>query len=153
MSSLLRNRALGTVFRPFLRKWNRLPGQISCRTNVPRILQIFAPNFSEVNKRGRPSKWPPERLLSKFADFECAFSLYFLGENMTPNDPFLEGTFWDKFWRPIRSRELLFTPENFPKVFEEFSCCISSTVEYSPRIPAIIEFQIPGQKKIQEQAR
>ena len=30
---------------------------------------------------------------------------------MTPKDPFLEGTFWDKFWRPIRSRVLLFTPE------------------------------------------
>ena len=30
---------------------------------------------SEVNKRGRPSKWPPECLPSKFADFECAFSL------------------------------------------------------------------------------
>ena len=29
---------------------------------------------SEVNKRGRPSKWPPECLPSKFADFECAFS-------------------------------------------------------------------------------
>ena len=46
---------------------------------------------SEVNKRGRPSKWPPECLPSNFADFECAFSLYFLGENMTPKDPFLEG--------------------------------------------------------------
>ena len=33
------------------------------------------PLFSEVNKRGRPSKWPPECLPSKFADFECAFSL------------------------------------------------------------------------------
>ena len=32
---------------------------------------------------------------------------------MTPKDPFLEGTFWDKFWRPIRSRALLFTPEFF----------------------------------------
>ena len=31
--------------------------------------------FSEVNKRGRPSKWPPECLPSNFADFECAFSL------------------------------------------------------------------------------
>ena len=30
---------------------------------------------------------------------------------MTRKDPFLEGTFWDKFWRPIRSRALLFTPE------------------------------------------
>ena len=30
---------------------------------------------------------------------------------MTAKDPFLEGTFWDKFWRPIRSRALLFTPE------------------------------------------
>ena len=30
---------------------------------------------------------------------------------MTHKDPFLEGTFWDKFWRPIRSRALLFTPE------------------------------------------
>ena len=31
--------------------------------------------LSEVNKRGRPSKWPQECLPSKFADFECAFSL------------------------------------------------------------------------------
>ena len=31
--------------------------------------------LSEVNKRGRPSKWPPECLPSKFAYFECAFSL------------------------------------------------------------------------------
>ena len=30
---------------------------------------------------------------------------------MTPKDPFLEGNFWDKFWRPIRSRALLFTPD------------------------------------------
>ena len=39
---------------------------------------------------------------------------------MTPKGPFLEGTFWDKFWRPIRSRALLFTPELFlghPLVF------------------------------------
>ena len=37
---------------------------------------------------------------------------------MTPKDPFLEGTFWDKFWRPIRSRALLFTPDEFtPKIF------------------------------------
>ena len=28
---------------------------------------------SEVKKRGRPSKCPPECLPSKFADFECAF--------------------------------------------------------------------------------
>ena len=35
---------------------------------------------------------------------------------MTPKDPFLEGTFWDKFWRPIRSRALLFTPESDSKV-------------------------------------
>ena len=28
---------------------------------------------------------------------------------MTPKNPFLEGTFWEKFWRPIRSRALLFT--------------------------------------------
>ena len=30
---------------------------------------------------------------------------------MTPKNPFLVGTFWEKFWRPIRSRALLFTPE------------------------------------------
>ena len=30
---------------------------------------------------------------------------------MTPKDPFLKGTFWGKFWRPLRSRALLFTPE------------------------------------------
>ena len=43
---------------------------------------------------------------------------------MTPKDPFLEGTFWDKFWRPLRSRALLFTPEpgfraDFWEVVEE----------------------------------
>ena len=38
---------------------------------------------------------------------------------MTPKDPFLEGTFWDKFWRPIRSRALLFTPF-FPVFFPFF---------------------------------
>ena len=35
---------------------------------------------------------------------------------MTPKDPFLEVTFWDKFWRPIRSRVLLFTLENREKL-------------------------------------
>ena len=35
---------------------------------------------------------------------------------MTPKDPFLEGTFWDKFWRPIRSRALLFTPDSLLKI-------------------------------------
>ena len=34
-----------------------------------------AERSSEVNKRGRPSKWPPECPPSKFAGFECAFSL------------------------------------------------------------------------------
>ena len=83
--------------------------RVSCRTTeFAAELSEFS---SEVNKRGRPSKWPPECLPSKFVDFECAFSLQFLGENMTPKDPFLEGTFWDKFWRPIRSRALLFTPD------------------------------------------
>ena len=77
-----------------------------------RLFLYFLGKIAEVNKRGRPSKWPPECLPSKFADFERAFSLSFLGENMTPKDPFLEGTFWDKFWRPIRFRALLFTPEN-----------------------------------------
>ena len=81
------------------------------RRKSPRKPLYKTPPCSEVNKRGRPSKWPPECLPSTFADFECAFSLQFLGENMTPKDPFLEGTFWDKFWRPIRSRALLFTPD------------------------------------------
>ena len=34
---------------------------------------------------------------------------------MTPKDHLLEGTFWDKFWRPIRSRALLFTPDHRAK--------------------------------------
>ena len=49
---------------------------------------------------------------------------------MTPKDPFLEGTFWDKFWRPIRSRALLFTPESqtpeiarFPRQDKAMSHC------------------------------
>ena len=74
-------------------------------------VDFFWPLLSGVNKRGRPSKWPPECLPSKFADFECPFSRLCLGENMTPKDPFLAGTLWDKFWRPIRSRALLFTPD------------------------------------------
>ena len=65
------------------------------------VYAFFFSVLSEVNKRGRPSKWPSEWLPSKFADFEGAFSLWFLGENMTPKEPFLEGTFWDKFWRPL----------------------------------------------------
>ena len=40
---------------------------------------------------------------------------------MTPKDPFLEGTLWDKFWRPIRSRALLFTPDFFFCGFGPFS--------------------------------
>ena len=37
---------------------------------------------------------------------------------MTPKDPFLEGTFWDECWRPIRSRALLFTPESWGTLTE-----------------------------------
>ena len=45
---------------------------------------------------------------------------------MTLKDPFLEGTFWDKFWRPIRSRALLFTPDkSLRKQFLHASCLIS----------------------------
>ena len=35
---------------------------------------------------------------------------------MTPKAPFLEGTFWDKFWRPICSRALLFTPDRLTRL-------------------------------------
>ena len=73
-------------------------------------LNFFFRGRNVHQESGRPSKWPPECLPSKFADFECAFSLQFLGEKMTPKDPFLEGTFWDKFWRPIRSRALCSLP-------------------------------------------
>ena len=53
---------------------------------------------------------------------------------MTPKDPFLEGTFLDKFWRPIRSRALLFTPDLF---------CGS---EKSRKIPAKIPTKFRSQK-------
>ena len=43
---------------------------------------------SEVNKRGRPSKWPPERLPSKFGDFECAFPSDSLEKIWLPKTPF-----------------------------------------------------------------
>ena len=36
---------------------------------------------------------------------------------MTSKDPFLEGTFWDKSWRPTRCRALLFTPERCGDLF------------------------------------
>ena len=46
---------------------------------------------------------------------------------MTPKDPFLEGTFWEKFWRPLRSRVLLFTPERARlKVVSAFERLIGS---------------------------
>ena len=48
-------------------------------------------NPNAANKRGRPSKWPPERLPSKFADFECAFFPLIPWRNVTPKDPL--------FWR------------------------------------------------------
>ena len=41
---------------------------------------------------------------------------------MTPKDHFLEGTFWDKFWRPIRYRALLFTPEISSEIFPSDFC-------------------------------
>ena len=47
-----------------------------CLSSRRRLFPVSHPTkISEVNKRGRPSKWPPECLPSKFADFECAFSL------------------------------------------------------------------------------
>ena len=50
---------------------------------------------------------------------------------MTPKDPFLEGTFWDKFWRPIRSRALLFTPESeFPHTSAQTSRVSLKRPEY-----------------------
>ena len=41
---------------------------------------------------------------------------------MTPKDPFLEGTCWNKFWRPIRSRALLFTPDTRFTTLNCLSC-------------------------------
>ena len=38
---------------------------------------------------------------------------------MTRKDPYLEGTFWDKFWRPIRSWALLFAPDNRPNGIDD----------------------------------
>ena len=49
---------------------------------------------------------------------------------MTPKEPFLEGTFWDKFWRPIRFRALLFTPDcpfwDFPDFSGFFRICLGT---------------------------
>ena len=103
---------------PFKNEEKKSGEKIRERFAAPSDTHLLLKEESEVNKRGRPSKWPPERLPSEFADFECAFSLEFLGENMTPKNPFLEGTFWDKFSRPIRSRALLFTPERIAKPLE-----------------------------------
>ena len=47
--------------------------------------------FSAVNKRGRPSKWLPECLPSKFADFECAFPYNSLEKIWLPKTPFWRG--------------------------------------------------------------
>ena len=53
---------------------------------------------------------------------------------MTPKDPFLERTFWDKFWRPIRSRALLFTPElqnGFQIISSIISCVVAKHIMWT----------------------
>ena len=77
--------------------------------------------MSEVKERAGRASGPQSVFPQNLQILECAFSLYILGENMTPKDPFLEGTFWDKFWRPIRSRALLFTPDCARKPWADFS--------------------------------
>ena len=61
----------------------------------------------EVNKRGRPSKWPPERLPSIFPIIPW--------RKYDSQRPLFGGDFLgQKSWRPIRSRALLFTPDRKP---------------------------------------
>ena len=63
-----------TTHVPARGKTRKKPGSIFHRPPPHRPLLAGA-DFPAVNKRGRPSKWPPECLPSKFADVECAFSL------------------------------------------------------------------------------
>ena len=103
-AAFCRAKKLATEFPKFCRNLPRIRGPGNPERVFRESLGAFRPRGttnvrnslyhpSEVNKRGRPSKWPPECLPSKFADFECAFSLKFLGENMTPKDPLFGGDF------------------------------------------------------------
>ena len=60
-----------TIYRSLKKSLLRGPQKVPESTRKSRKI----PRVLGVNKRGRPSKWPPECLPSKFADFECAFSL------------------------------------------------------------------------------
>ena len=85
------------------------------------FLSLHFPDFSENwknsrEKVGSKQKGPAEQVVPRVSSLKicrfwvCVFPII-PWRNMTPKDPFLEVTFWGKFWRPIRSRALLFTPE------------------------------------------
>ena len=63
------------------------------RQPVYRLEVVLRAGESEVNKRGRPSKWPPECLPSKFVDFECAFSLIIPWREYDSQRPLFGGHF------------------------------------------------------------
>ena len=78
---------------------------------------------------------------------------------MTLKDPFLEGTFWDKFSRPIRSRALLFTPEKtfeYPQMWVwpqvPFGCPPPST-PLRPRTPPPHQPEPPPPGALQKEPR
>ena len=70
--------------------------------------------LSEVNKRGRPSKWPQSVFPQNSQILSVPFPSDSLEKIWLQRTPLLEGTFWDKFWRPLRCRALLFTPDSQP---------------------------------------
>ena len=81
------SRCLLLSFSPFF--FSFLPLSAICK------LSALDVKNSKVNKRGRPGNWPAERLLQNLQILSARFPSDSLGENMTPKDPFFEGTFWD----------------------------------------------------------
>ena len=76
--------------------------------NLPRLVKHFI-LWGNRQKVGSKQKGPAEQVAPRVSSpqnlqiLSVRFPYTLLGENMTPKDPFLEGTFWNKFWRPIRS--------------------------------------------------
>ena len=83
----------------------RFPGRrtLMIITVIHKICNMTTYTYiAEVNKRGRPSKWPPDHLPSKFADFECAFWL--------PKSPFWKDFLGQILAAPFSPRRLCLLP-------------------------------------------
>ena len=62
----LREPGKETTSTGWLASWPNWARAFTLKGSSPINILFFLSNYSDVNKRGRPSKWPPECLPSKF---------------------------------------------------------------------------------------